>query len=193
MRKPILRDVPEEIVGARVRLRPYRTGDGTALWEAVEESRKRLQPWRPWENSPVTPDDTEAYVREESARWILREYLPMSLWETTGAYLGGAGLYRIQWDVPSFQIGYWLRASAEGNGYMTEAVRLLCNCAFGTLGARRVEIRCDPRNIRSAGIPRRLGFTFEGTETDPSRNPDDEPRGDLVFSLTADSHARQKG
>jgi RimJ/RimL family protein N-acetyltransferase len=188
---PILPDLPEELSGERVLLRPYRAGDGRALWEAVEESREQLQPWRPWENSSVSPDETEAYVRHEMAKWILREYLSMSLWEKqTGKYLGGVGLYRIRWEVPSFQIGYWLRASAEGKGYMTEAVRLLCDCAFGTLAAQRVEIRCDRRNVRSAGIPRRLGFMHDATLQNQSRTPQGELLNDFVFFMTPDRYKR---
>ena len=186
---PILRDLPEELCGERVLLRPYRAGDGLALLEAVEESRELLQPWRPWEHSPVSPDDTETFVRHEMVKWILREYLPMSLWEKgTGKYLGGAGLYGICWELPTFQIGYWLRASAEGNGYMTEAVRLLCDFAFRTLEAQRVEIRCDTRNARSAAIPRRLGFMPDATIPNQSRNPQGEFREDFVYFMTSDRY-----
>lgn len=186
---PILRDLPEELSGERVRLRPYRTGDGRALLEAVEESREHRQPWRPWEDSPVSLDDTEAFVRHEMVKWLLREYLPMSLWDKeTGKYLGGAGLYRIRWEVPSFQVGYWLRASAEGNGYMTEAVRLLCDWAFQTLEAQRVEIRCDTRNVRSAAIARRLGFGQDATLRNQARDAQKELRDDFVFSLTPDQY-----
>lgn len=186
---PILRDLPEELRGERVLLRPYRAGDGIALWEAVEESREQLQPWRPWEGTPVSPDETEAFVRHELVKWILREYLPMSLWEKeTGKYLGGAGLYRICWEVPSFQIGYWLRASAEGKGYMTEAVRLLCDFAFRTLEAQRVEIRCDTHNARSAAIPRRLGFMHDTALQNQSPNPEEELRKDFVFFMNSDSY-----
>jgi RimJ/RimL family protein N-acetyltransferase len=190
---PILLDLPEELTGERVLLRPYRAGDGRALLEAVEESRKQLQPWRPWENSPVSPteDETEAYVRHEMVKWLLREYLSMSLWEKeTGQYLGGVGLYRIRWEVPSFHVGYWLRSSAEGKGYMTEAVRVLCDCAFQTLEAQRVEIQCDRRNTRSAGIPRRLGFTQDTTLENQPRNPEGELGNDIVFFMTPDMYEK---
>lgn len=177
-----VQDLPEEISGERVLLRPYRVGDGKALLEAIDESREKLQPWRPYEHSPVPPteDETEAYVCNEREKWDQREYLSMSIWEKeTGQYLGGVGLYGIRWKVPSFQIGYWLRASAEGQGYMTEAARLLCDHAFQTLKAQLVEIRCDTRNVRSAGIPRRLGFSYEGTV-----------QSDFIFSMTADRYKR---
>ncbi|MDR3688324.1 MAG: GNAT family N-acetyltransferase [Fimbriimonas sp.] len=187
----ILQDLPEEISGERLLLRPYRAGDGKALLEAVEESREKLQPWRPYEHSQVPPneDETEAYVCNELTKWMQREYLSMSIWEKeTGQYLGGVGLYGIRWDVPSFQIGYWLRSSAEGKGYMTEAARLLCDFSFQTLKAKRVEIRCDTRNVRSAGVPRRLGFVQEETLLSASLTPQGEPIGDFVFSMTLDRY-----
>lgn len=45
---PILRELPEELLGERVQVRPLRAGDGAALWEAVQESRNDLSPWLPW-------------------------------------------------------------------------------------------------------------------------------------------------
>src|SRR5690348_7131982 len=106
---PIMMEVPEEMVGARVLLRPYRAGDGAALWDAVEESRDHIVPWLPWGDTHKTPEDSEAFARRNAAKWILREDLSLSIWDrVSGRYLGGTGLHRIDWAVPSFEIGYWL-------------------------------------------------------------------------------------
>ena len=43
----------------------------------------------------------------------------------------------------------------------TEAVFLLCDHLFG-LGARRVEWKCNDRNLASKAAAQRIGFTFEG-------------------------------
>lgn len=159
---PILRELPDELRGERVLLRPFRRGDGAALWEATEESRDHVRPWLPWVDETKTPGDSESYARRASALWIGREDLPLGIWDAaTGRFLGGTGLHRIQWNTPAFEIGYWLRKSAEGHGLMTETVRILCHFVFEELGANRLEIRCDARNDRSAAIPRRLGFVQE--------------------------------
>jgi RimJ/RimL family protein N-acetyltransferase len=45
----------------------------------------------------------------------------------------------------------------------TEAVFLLLQCAFDTLGYRRVEWRCNSLNIKSRHAALRFGFQYEGT------------------------------
>ena len=75
-----------------------------------------------------------------------------------GAFLGGLGLHIRSWEIGFFEIGYWLRASAEGHGYMREAVSLLIEFAARDLLASRLEIRCDARNARSAGVAESLGI-----------------------------------
>jgi RimJ/RimL family protein N-acetyltransferase len=185
----MLMDLPEALTSGRVIVRCYRPGDGADLWDAVEESRAHLAPFMPWVDSHRCPDDSEAYARSARARWQLREELPMCVREVgTGRYLGGTGLHQIAWDVPSFEVGYWLRASAEGFGFMTEAVQLVCGLAFEICGANRVHIRCDSSNARSAAIPRRLGFTLEGVLRNASRSPFGELRDTLVFSLVPDEY-----
>ncbi len=188
---PILQELPDELLGERVRVRPYYAGDGAALWEAVEESREHILPWLPWGDTHKSPEDSEAYVRKCQARWLLREDLPLGLWErATGRFLGGSGLHRIDWDVPSFEIGYWLRRSAVGHGYMTEAVRLMCGLAFETLSANRLFIRCAAANQRSAAIPRRLGFVLEGTLRNDKRNTAGELYDMLFFGMTPEDYAQ---
>ena len=168
---PILIDIPEELLGPRVLVRPYRTGDGPALFEAVEESRNHIEPWLPWGHHHKTVVDSEACARRFHSNWVTREDLILSVWDrSTGRYLGGCGLHRANWDVPSFEIGYWLRKSAEGHGYMTETVQLLMALAFDTLKANRVYIHCAAANVRSSSIPKRLGFVHEGTLRNQGRN-----------------------
>ena len=190
---PIVRDFPDELTGARVRVRPVRPGDGAAIYEAVEESRELISPWLPWVEKTRSADDQEAAVRRAAARWLLREDLMVGIWDRhTGRYLGGSGLHRIDWTVPAFEIGYWLRTSAWGRGYISETVQLLCRLAFETLGANRVEIRCDPRNIRSRAVPKRLGFVQEAHLRSNCRDGAGELRDTLIFALTPDDYARAK-
>jgi len=190
---PVLRDLPDEIVGPRILLRPLRSGDGAAIFEAVEESRTEIAPWLPWVEKTQMPSDSEEAARRGAARWLLREDLMVGIWDcNTDRCLGGSGLHRIDWTVPAFEIGYWLRTSAWGQGYASEAVQVLCRFAFETLGANRVEIRCDAKNTRSAAVPERLGFVREAYLRNDGRDRGGELRDTLIFALTPDDYSKAK-
>jgi RimJ/RimL family protein N-acetyltransferase len=60
------------------------------------------------------------------------------------------------------EIGYWIHADLAGKGFATEAAGALTKVAFEINQVRRVEIRCDPKNERSAAILMKLEFIAEG-------------------------------
>ena len=159
---PILRDVPDHFESERLLIRAPRPGDGPAVHEAVVESLDELRPWMPWAHEHQSVDHSEAYARQAQADFLARRDLPLQLYlRDGGAFLGGSGLHRIDWAVPRFEIGYWVRTSMAGRGFATEATQRIARFAFEDLDAERVEIWCDARNERSAAVATRAGFTFE--------------------------------
>lgn len=80
------------------------------------------------------------------------------------------------------EIGYWVRLTATGRGYVTEAVRLLTRFALDVLEAQRVEIRCDERNTPSAAVARRAGYVFEGVRRNDALDAEGNVRNTLYFS-----------
>jgi len=174
----------EELRGERVVVRPYRESDAQALFEAIAESRDHLRPWLPFADEHQTVDESRHWIIQQLANWILRDDLMLSIWEqATGRYLGGTGLHPHDWEIGYFEIGYWIRVSAEGYGYISESVRLLTDYAFDNLKANRLEIRCDELNVRSASIPKRLGYVLEGRSRNDVATTDGRLRTTLVFSL----------
>ena len=184
--KPILRDFPDQLETERLILRPPRPGDGAAGNEAIRESEAELKPWMPWVHPLPTPEDTEEVYRRMAAEWITREGLGMVLIrKEDGLFVGGSGLMCRNWDVPYFEIGYWLRTSLQSHGYMTEAVLAQTRFAFDVLGAQRVEIRMHARNTRSAAVAERAGYKFEGRLRNYMRDPQGELADMLYYALTA--------
>ncbi|HEY7348262.1 MAG TPA: GNAT family N-acetyltransferase [Ktedonobacterales bacterium] len=174
----------EELRGERITVRPYRVEDAESLYEAVRESRDHLRPWLPFADAHQSVDESRDFIIHCMARWLRREDFPLSIWQSaTGAFLGGTGFHVRSWEPPCFEIGYWLRPSAEGHGYMAEAVRLVSDFLFEGLGAQRVEIRCDALNRRSASVAERLGFIQEARLRNMRRAADGTTRDTLVFSL----------
>lgn len=189
MLEPILRDFPDHFETDRLVVRCPMPGDGPMMNEAVRESLDSLRPWMPWAQTMPSIEESEQYVRRARARFLLREDLPLSLFlREDGRFVGGAGLHRIDWQVPRFEVGYWCRASLQRGGLITEAVTGMTRFAFDTLGARRMEIRCDSRNDRSRRVAERARYALEATMRNQCVAVDGTLRDTLVYALTPDGY-----
>ena len=60
------------------------------------------------------------------------------------------------------EIGYGLHPDHWGRGLATAAARRLLELCFTEHGLHRVFATCDPRNVASGRVLRRLGMTHEG-------------------------------
>lgn len=177
----------DELTGSRVALRPWRSGDAAMLQEAIEASRAHLRPWMPFADEHQTVEESRDWVTRSEAHRLAGESLNMGIWDREGErLLGGIGARVCDARVPSFEIGYWLRASEEGRGYMTEATRLMTAYLFETIAARRVQILCDARNTHSAAVPLRLGYIQEGRLRHEVLAVDGSLEETLIFGITRD-------
>jgi len=188
--RPILIDLPEELAGERVVLRPLREADAGELYAAVQESIPRLKAWMPWYDQHGSVEDSLAYIRRTRADRMVRESFDNGIFSASdGSYLGNCGLHPRNWAIRSFEIGYWIRTSAEGHGYVSEATRLLTRFAFDELDGRRVMIRCDSRNERSKAVAERLGYMYEGCLRNAEPDPEGIPRDALIYAMIPKDYA----
>ena len=64
--------------------------------------------------------------------------------------------------VKAVHLGYAIHADHWGQGYATDASRVMVRLAFGPLGMHRVSAAIGPENEASIAVVKRLGFTYEG-------------------------------
>lgn len=160
---PILRDFRHSFDTERLTIRCPLPGDGAELNAAVLESLDELRPWMPFAQRIPTVEESEILMRRAQAHFLLRENLWLLLFlKGSHTLVGSSGLHNLDWSIPSFELGYWVRTRFAHQGYITEAGAAITRWAFEELGARRVQIRCDARNVRSAAVARRLGYVYEG-------------------------------
>lgn len=160
---PIMIDFPSLFYTKQLFIRMPQPGDGKSVCEAVNASIEELKPWMKWAQKEHSEYDSELGIREAHVKFLRRENLRFLIFlKDTGQFIGTSSLHNIDWDVRKFEIGYWIDTRYSGNGYMTEAVRGICDFACNHLDARRLEIRCDTKNSKSKLIPERLGFELEG-------------------------------
>lgn len=158
----LLLNVPEAVETERLSLRATRAGMGPAIYEAVRESKRDLDRWMPWSRETKSTNDTERHCREMQLKWHAREELDFCIHRRAdGLLVGKGGLHTIDWTVPRFEIGYWIRTSCGRRGYATEATLGLVELARA-LNAARVEISSDARNAASRRVAEKSGFELEG-------------------------------
>lgn len=175
---------PDSLETSRLWLRAPRVEDAAALREAIAESFAELHRWMDWATEIPSVEAERQIMRARAAAHRAGEELTFLIWARDGnGLLGACGLPRIDWDERCFEIGYWIRTTGVGCGYVTEAAVRLARLGFEELGARRMEIRTSTLNRRSAAVAERAGFGLERTLRGDATHPDGSPRDTLIYAL----------
>jgi len=183
---PRLLQLPSRILGTRAILRPYRSGDGAALFESIEEGRAELRRWLAWVDHYQTVNEAESYVRNMAGRWLTRESLTLGIFSMDEKTLyGGTGFHGFDWNVPALEIGWFLRPSARGLGIASEAVKLCATLAFEQIKVNRVWGSVDALNERSVRLFERVGFVREGHLRSERRDHHGQLRDTLIYGMLA--------
>lgn len=97
-------------------------------------------------------------------------------------FAGLIGLKDTDWTNRKTEIGYWLIEKMQGKGLVTKSIQHLIRYIFHELNLNRIQIKVATGNTKSAAIPVRLGFRYEGTERQGERKNNEYFHLD-VFSL----------
>jgi RimJ/RimL family protein N-acetyltransferase len=186
MPDPLLLDLPASIETERLRLRSPQPGDGRAVFEAIDESLSELRMFLaslPWVAAEQSVASSESWCRNAQANFLSRKDLPFLLFEkATGLLVGASGLHRPVWETPKVEMGYWVRTSRRGNGFVAEAVLALTQYAFKHIGAARVELITDESNARARKVAERCQFALEGVLRSERRAPDGSLRNTCIYA-----------
>ena len=141
----------------RLALRTYAAGDLAPLvaMNADPEVMRFL-------GGPRTAEDSVAL-----AEWVNKGFARTGLGMMTvercadGAFLGIAGLSRLEWYPGEIEVGWRLLPVHWGRGYATEAGRAWLGWAFRRHPVRRVISVADVPNARSRAVMERLGMRLD--------------------------------
>jgi RimJ/RimL family protein N-acetyltransferase len=176
---------PYRIETERLVLRCWEPRDAPLLKDALDSSLEHLRPFMYWAHEEPQPVEAKAeLLRGFRAAFDMGVSFVMGIFDRSeDQVLGGTGLHpRI--GPGGLEIGYWVRASATRQGIATEVSAALTRVGFEVCEADRMEIRIEPRNEASAGVPRKLGFLEEATlrRRLPGR-ADGPPRDMTIFTM----------
>jgi RimJ/RimL family protein N-acetyltransferase len=172
------------IVTRRLVARCWNPVDAPLLRAAIAASVAHLRPWMAWAASAPEPlGPTVDRLRRARGEFDLGLDFGYGLFdrgETT--VLGGSGLHT-RAGADAREIGYWIHVDHIGQGLATEAAAALTKVAFLIDHVVRVEIHCDPANLRSSSVPRKLGFVHEATLRQRTQTADGRRRDSMVWSM----------
>jgi len=148
----------------RLVVRCYNPSDAQLLADSVAENIEHLKPWMPWAHFEPTPmeERVNRLKRFRSMFDLGQDYIYGIFNPEDTKLIGGTGLHTRLGD-SELEIGYWIHKDYINRGLITESTAALIKVAFEIVHVHRVEIHCDPANLASAAIPKKLGFVHEGT------------------------------
>lgn len=167
MSNPTTRNFSIELfrAGLSIELQPLALHHAEALHAFKNRNRAFLQPFSPLQSEEhFSLDAQTSIVRQAIREASLDEAYRFGIVHSaSGELIGQLNLTGIARG--AFQnalLGYSLDERYNGKGYMTEAVRLCLELAFGALGLHRVQAAVMPHNRGSIRVLQKNGFSEEG-------------------------------
>ncbi|MHA2272856.1 MAG: GNAT family N-acetyltransferase [Candidatus Hodarchaeales archaeon] len=161
----MLFDLPTRLETSRLIIRKYEKHDGVALYRLLEknDNREYLKDHVTEASTITTEEEAEIRVRELNADWVARNRFVMGIWlKKPDVYVGQIWIEPKKWEVPSFELGWFLEKSHQGQGIATEAAEAAIHFLFNHLKAHKIIVLTRDDNPESYKLAERCGFTKEG-------------------------------
>ena len=171
---------PVVLEGKTVRVEPLTWEHSEGLWRVAEPAVFRVTPGPMGE---WNRENWDAFM-EKTLRMEGRIPFAVVLKES-GQPVGSTSYFDIRPPHRGLEIGYtWYGTAYQGTQVNPENKYLLLRHAFETLGAIRVQLKTDKRNLRSQAAIAKLGAKLEGTLRKHSIMEDGYIRDTVMFSIT---------
>lgn len=183
----------EEIVleNERALLRPVQEEDIENLLSIAIADPRLLQ----YSPAPVYSKELLAkYIHQAiSLRNLHQRYTFTVFDKRENAYAGSTSFLNISNTDSRLEIGAtWYGKLFQGSGLNKECKYLLLNYAFDTLGAERVELKTDERNIASRKAIEKIGGKFEGILRSHTLLYDGFRRNTVYYGILKDEWNKSK-
>jgi RimJ/RimL family protein N-acetyltransferase len=187
MMSPTIPGPAYRIQTERLVLRCWDPRDAPLLQAAIDASLEHLWDWMQWARGE--PQDLQTKIgllRRFRGNFDLGNDFVYGIFNPEESQvLGGTG-FHTQVGKDALEIGYWIHVDFINRGLATETAGALTRVAFTVNEVKRVEIHCDHDNVRSAAVPRKLGFVHEATLRRRDVTPGGEPRDTMIWTLLDD-------
>lgn len=161
----MLLELPSVIETTRLIIRKYKKGDGESLFNLLErnDNREYLKDHVNEATIVKTPEEAEIRIRQFIAYWVSRERFVLGVWlKSSQTYIGQLWIEPKHWEVSSFELGWFLDRTHQGQGFATEAVTTAIDFLFNNFKAHKIIVLTRDDNEKSFKLAERCGFIKEG-------------------------------
>jgi N-acetyltransferase len=173
---------PVILEGQRVRLEPLQLSHAVALYSVCQDPEIwRYMPYK----QPTALSEMEVLIALALDAQERGTDVPFAILDRgSGQALGSTRYLTIMPKDRGLEIGWtWLTGTARRTYVNTECKYLLLRHAFETLGAIRVQLKTDSRNITSQRAIERIGAVKEGVLRNHVIMPDGYYRHSVYYSI----------
>ena len=167
---------PPRLTTPRTVLRAWNVDDALFLKTALDYNKDHLKPWVPWATGEETPlEDTQARVTLFAEEFATdKNWLYAVLTPDERRVIGGTGLHN-RIGPSGLEVGYWIDKDHINQGLATEVAGTIAEVAFTDPELQFLEMHIDARNLASARVPARLGFSLVELREEPGKFAGDPP------------------
>lgn len=152
---------PSRLSGQRIYLQRHSQAIAAEMFSLIDKNREHLS-FMPWIRNTVNIDNSRGWINVTLSEWDNLSLFDYGIYlADQDRYIGSIGVHSIHWESKNCELGYWIGQEFQGQGLMSDAVKLIEAQCFKS-GFHRVEIRCDSRNQRSAQVALKNGYMLEG-------------------------------
>jgi len=151
-----------QLIGHDLLLRAWQEEDAAGLHAAMRESHESIGRWLSWCRADYSLDDAKAWIAHCREAWLAGGQFAFAVFDQQDQLVGSVDIKQHDLRVPCGNVGYWMRASRQGEGLCTRAVAVLAEFGFERLGLQRLEILVVMENRASRRVAEKLGATLEG-------------------------------
>lgn len=179
------KQIPYGIITDRLVIRCYNSNDAELLMEAITNSLDNLKKWMPWAKSePGSLESKKALLKKFEDDFVHNIDYNFGVFnKQQDVLIGSAGLHtRI--GAKAREIGYWINSAYLNQGYATESTKALIKVGFEYHDINNIQIHCDPKNIASQQIPKKLGFDLTDILESNTTTPEGDLRDTMIWNMT---------
>ncbi|WP_225754665.1 GNAT family N-acetyltransferase [Actinotalea sp. Marseille-Q4924] len=156
--------------GDRVLLRPFTVADADAMLQVLSDRDVLVLTGSTHRSDTDEVEDPDVLVQWYGTRAEQTDRLDLAVVDrSSGVVVGEVVLNELQPENRSSNVRILVGPAGRGRGLGTEALRLVLDHAFRTVGLHRVELEVLDFNPRARHVYEQLGFVLEGTRREAFR------------------------